>query len=174
MILRRPGSRINAASFMERRPCHSNLHNCLVVFRRALFSLHDFLLFIFFQMGKGEDVERKGFDINSFQGDPSWGWEGFLLPSVHTEEGGVCAQTQGITGGFSLESWFLPAGTSRCCSVLRLMGTDARRAWAEILRGLWGTQEHFQSSWAPPALCRGWTGPDFLAAGSLPSFRRAL
>lgn len=51
-------------------------------------------------MGKGEDVERKGFDINSFQGDPSWGWEGFLLPSVHTEEGGVCAPNAGDHGRF--------------------------------------------------------------------------
>lgn len=82
-------------------------------------------------------MERKGSDINSFQGDPSWGWEGFLLPSVHTEGGGVCAQTQGIMGGFSLEPWFLPARTARCCSVLRLLGADARRGSSEIPRGLW-------------------------------------
>lgn len=125
-------------------------------------------------MGKGEDVERKGFDINSFQGDLSWGWEGFLLPSAHSKEGGVCAQTQGITGGFSLESWFLPAETTRCCSVLRPGGTGARRASAEVLRGLWGIQEHFQSSWAPLALSRGSTESDFLAAGSLPLSNKVL
>lgn len=82
-------------------------------------------------------------------------------------------QTQGITGGFSLESWFLPAGISRCCSVLRLVGTDARRAWAETPRELWGTQEHVQG-WALPALCQGWIGPDLLAAGCRPSSRRTL
>lgn len=96
-------------------------------------------------MGKGEDVRRKGSDINSFQGDPRVGVGKVFFPSVHTEGGGVCAQTQGITGGFSPESRFLPAGTARCSSVLRLTGTDAHRGSAEIPRGLWGIQEHFQS-----------------------------
>lgn len=43
------------------RPCHSNLHNCFLVSRRALFSHHDFLLFIyFFSSGKGGGYGEKG------------------------------------------------------------------------------------------------------------------
>lgn len=72
-------------------------------------------LSLFFLMERGV-VERKGCDTVSYQGDPSRGWRGFLLPSPRA----------GLPGGLSLESRALPAGAAGCSSVPRL-GTEAGR-----------------------------------------------
>lgn len=95
VILRCPGSRLAALPLWGNGPA---IATCTTAFRcpEALCSActtHFF--FFFFLMGKGEDVGRKDSDINSYQGDPSRGWRGFLLPSVHTEGGGVCARRRG-------------------------------------------------------------------------------
>lgn len=87
-------------------------------------------------------MERKGSDINSFQGDPRIGvGKVFSFPrSIPKEEGG--AQTQGIMGDFSPESWFLPAGAARCSQA---NGDGCTQGLSRDSRGLWGVQEHFQS-----------------------------
>lgn len=84
-------------------------------------------------------------------------------------------QTQGLTGGSSPESWFLPAGAARRSSSPRLQGP--RQAGAQQgFREDQGVREDVQCLRASlPAASTGreWTEPDSLAAGSPSVSRRA-
>lgn len=133
-----------------------------------MFRRHDFLFFFFFFLnGKGGGRGEKGSDINSYQGDPSRGWKGFLLPSVHTEGGGVCARRRG--------SWEASVWSPESCLLglqmlqsSRARGGRRRQELGEIPRGLWGVQEHFEATgpgtFSPPAQNKGCTGPNFPSA----------
>ena len=84
-------------------------------------------------------------------------------------------QTQGLTGGSSPESWFLPAGAARHSSFPRLRGprqAGAQQGFQEDQ----GVREDVRCPRAGvPAASTGgeWTEPDSLAAGSPPVSRRA-
>lgn len=119
-------------------------------------------------------MERKGSDINSFQGDPRVGvGEVFSFPwSIPKEEG--CVPKRRGSREISAQS---PGS-----SLLELPDVPVFSG----LRGRMhaGAQLRFQEDFGvsrstfkvngPSQHCRGWTEPDFLAAGSWPVSRREL
>lgn len=76
-------------------------------------------------------------------------------------------QTQGLMGGSSWESQFLPAGPARCGRSPRLW--DRRQAGARQGsredQSVWEDVRHPRAGLPASSAGREWTGPDLLAAG---------
>lgn len=76
-------------------------------------------------------------------------------------------QTQGLMGGSSRESPFLPAGPARCSHSPRLW--DRRQAGARQGsredQSVWEDVQHPRAGLPASSADREWTGPDLLAAG---------